>query len=87
MKMSNNPGNMIVKINEAGNAANVTFNEVERYNIGDGLVFLKYGGVTMPMSAAPQVEDSPEAYVLTFGGAVTLTYTDPNSKTVTVDEI
>lgn len=80
MGQSNFPGYMIVTVDEAGTTANLTFNEVARYAVGDGLVFLKAGSVKLPLS------DEPASHVLTFGGAVTLTYSDDDGHTVTVGD-
>lgn len=85
MKMSNNPGIMMVTLNAAGNKSNLTFNEIAGYVAGDGIIFLNYVGVKIPMSAAPVIDDDPESYVLTFG-PVTLTYAKPDTTTVTVTE-
>ena len=81
MKQSNNPGYMILTVDDAGTTANLTFNEVAKYAIGDGLVFFKVGSIKLPLSA------EPSSHVLTFGNALTLTYTDDDGKTVTVDEV
>ena len=81
MGQSNFPGYMIVTVDEAGTTANLTFNEVARYAIGDGLVFFKVGSVKIPLSA------EPASHVLTFGGAVTVTYSDDDGHAVTVDNV
>ena len=81
MRQSNCPGYMIVTVDEAGTTANLTFNEVARYAIGDGLVFFKIGSVKIPLSA------EPASHVLTFGGAVTVTYSDDDGHAVTVDNV
>lgn len=80
MGQSNFPGYMIVTVDEAGTTANLTFNEVARYAIGDGLVFFKIGSVKLPLSA------EPASHVLTFGSGVTLTYSNDDGHAVTVDD-
>ena len=81
MGQSNFPGYLIVTVDEAGTTANLTFNEVANYAIGDGLVFFKVGSVKIPLSA------EPASHVLTFGGAVTVTYSDDDGHAVTVDNV
>lgn len=79
MSQSNFPGYMIVSVDEAGTTANLTFNEVANYAKGDGLVFFKVGSVKLFLS------DEPASHMLTFGN-VTVTYSDDDGHTVTVDD-
>ena len=78
--ISNNPGYMIVTVNSDTDTASHTFNEVAGYAAGDGIAYLKVGSVKLPLS------DEPASHVLTFGSAVTLTYSDDDGKAVTVGE-
>lgn len=76
MAISNNPGKLIITLSSSNTVASHTFNEVAKYAIGDGLVFLKVGSVKMALSA------DPASHVLTFGSKK-LTYSNDDGYAVT----